>query len=86
LPTTDEPEQANVLLGQQLRSWRLRRHISQAGLARAAGVDQASISNYEAGKRELRVSTMIRIANALNVRIEDLITPSIQRAIVDQVE
>ena len=79
-----EPESARQLIGQQLKSWRLKRHISQAGLARAAGIDQTSISNYEAGKRELRVSTLIRIAHALNVRVEDLITSQIQRAILDQ--
>lgn len=84
MSSTDDREQARQLIGQELKSWRLRRHISQAGLARAAGIDQASISNYEAGKRDLRVSTMIRIANALNVRIEDLLTHQVQRAVLDQ--
>ncbi len=83
---TEHPEQARQLIGRELKSWRLRRHISQAGLARAAGIDQASISNYEAGKRDLRVSTMIRIANALNVRVEDLLTQQVQRAILDQAD
>lgn len=77
------PERGREIIGRQIRSWRLHRHISQAGLARAAGIDQASISNYEAGKRDLRVSTMIRIANALNVRVEDLISPETQRAVLD---
>lgn len=80
----DGPTEARQLIGRTLKSWRLRRHISQAGLARAAGIDQASISNYEAGKRDLRVFTMIRIANALNVRLEDLLTHQIQRAVLDE--
>jgi len=79
-----ETERARDIIGRQIKDWRLRRHISQAGLARAAGIDQASISNYEAGKRDLRVSTMIRIADALNVRIEDLIDPQVQRAVLDR--
>ena len=78
-----QPQRAREVIGEQIKSWRLRRHISQGGLARAAGINQASISNYEAGKRELRVSTMIRIANALNVRIEELLSPETQRAVLD---
>jgi transcriptional regulator with XRE-family HTH domain len=62
--------------------WRLRRHVSQAGLAQAAGINQASVSNYEAGKRELRVATLIRIADALNVRIDELLDDETCRAIL----
>jgi len=80
---SDEPGRAREIIGRQIRVWRLHRHISQSGLARAAGIAQASISNYEAGKRDLRVATLIRIANALNVRVEDLLSPETQRAVLD---
>jgi transcriptional regulator with XRE-family HTH domain len=76
------PETAREAIGRQVRIWRLRRHVSQAGLAQAAGINQASISNYEAGKRELRVSTLIRIADALNVRIDELLDDETRRAVL----
>ena len=78
-----EPPTARAIIGSQIRDWRLRRHLSQAGLARAAGIDQASISNYEAGKRDLRVSTLIRIADALNVRVEDLLNRETLLAVLE---
>jgi transcriptional regulator with XRE-family HTH domain len=77
-------ETARQAIGRQVRTWRLRRHVSQAGLAQAAGINQASISNYEAGKRELRVSTMIRIADALNVRIDELLDDETRRTVLHQ--
>jgi transcriptional regulator with XRE-family HTH domain len=79
-----QPETAREAIGRQVRLWRLRRHVSQAGLAHAAGINQASISNYEAGKRELRVSTLIRIADALNVRIDELLDDETRRTVLHQ--
>ena len=59
--------------GQRLREWRLRRERSQAEVARAAGITQASLSNYETGKRELPLSTALRLAAALDVNLGDLL-------------
>jgi transcriptional regulator with XRE-family HTH domain len=81
-PDDARPETAREVIGRQVRMWRLRRHVSQAGLAQAAGINQASISNYEAGKRELRVSTLIRIADALNVRIDELLDDETRRTVL----
>ena len=81
-PDDARSETARVVIGRQVRMWRLRRHVSQAGLAQAAGINQASVSNYEAGKRELRVATLIRIADALNVRIDELLDDETCRAIL----
>lgn len=83
-PDHAPPKTAREAIGRQVRTWRLRRHVSQAGLAQAAGINQASISNYEAGKRELRVSTLIRIADALNVRIDELLDDETRRTVLHQ--
>ena len=83
-PDGAPPKTAREAIGRQVRTWRLRRHVSQAGLAHAAGINQASISNYEAGKRELRVSTLIRIADALNVRIDELLDDETRRTVLHQ--
>ncbi len=75
-------EVACAVIGRQIRYWRLGRHLSQAGLARAARVDQSSISNYESGKRHVAACTMIRIAEALRIELEDLLTEEARQAVL----
>jgi transcriptional regulator with XRE-family HTH domain len=57
------------------REWREKRGLSQAGVARAAGLTQASVSNYETGKRDPTLMSALRIASALDVALGDLIEP-----------
>ena len=59
--------------GQRLREWRLKRERSQSEIARAASITQASLSNYETGKRELPLATALRLAAALDVHLGDLL-------------
>ena len=60
-------------LGQRIRRWRHRRRFSQAQLAERTGVTQSTLSNYENGKREPSVGILVRIAEELDVDLEDLI-------------
>jgi putative transcriptional regulator len=50
---------------------------SQAKLAEEAGVSRDSISNYETGQREAWPATAKRLADALEVEIEDLARPKV---------
>jgi transcriptional regulator with XRE-family HTH domain len=60
-------------IGERIREWRLKRDLSQAEVARHAGITQASLSNYETGKRDLPLSTFLGVASALNVHVGDLL-------------
>ena len=60
-------------VGTKIREWRLRRELSQADVARRAGITQASLSNYENGKRDMPLSTLVGVAAALNVSLGDLL-------------
>ncbi|MBM3140688.1 MAG: helix-turn-helix transcriptional regulator [Chloroflexi bacterium] len=60
-------------IGQRIREWRLKRELSQAEVARQTGITQASLSNYENGKRDLPLSTLLGVAAALNVSLGDLL-------------
>ena len=60
-------------VGLRIREWRLRRELSQAQVARLAGITQASLSNYENGKRDLPLTTLLAVARALNVSVGDLL-------------
>ena len=59
--------------GERLRYWRTRRQVSQSEVARAAGITQASLSNYETGKRELPMSTALAIASVLDITLGDVL-------------
>jgi transcriptional regulator with XRE-family HTH domain len=60
-------------VGAKIREWRLRRELSQADVARRAGITQASLSNYENGKRDMPLSTLMGVTAALNVSLGDLL-------------
>jgi len=60
-------------VGRRIRTWRGRRGISQQRLADLVGVTQAALSNYETGKRDLPLTTFVRIAVALDVAMQDLL-------------
>lgn len=60
-------------MGRRIREWRLRRGMKQVDLAYAAGLTQASLSNYENGKRDLPLAAALRVAAALDITLGDLI-------------
>lgn len=57
----------------KLKSLRETRHLTQGQLAYMVGVSQVAISYYENGINTMSVAIAIRIAKALNVKIEELL-------------
>jgi transcriptional regulator with XRE-family HTH domain len=64
---------STTLLGARLRAARLHRNLTQQDVAHAAGCSIQTISNLETGIREGRLGTMIALADALGVSIDDLV-------------
>ena len=60
-------------LGANLKKIRLEKKKSQGDICRALGVDRGYISNLETGKRNPTLSTIKRIADALNVSVDRLL-------------
>ncbi len=56
-----------------VRAWREHRRLSQAQLARRAGLSKAYLSQIENGKRHGSTATMRRLADALGVPVGVLI-------------
>lgn len=52
----------------------MQKGLNQTVIADALNVDTAVVSNIENGKRELKVSELEKIANALRVSVIDLLT------------
>ena len=55
-----------------LAFWRVKRGMTQAALAKAAGTTQPHIADLEAGKRGGSLEIMTRIARALKIPVDSL--------------
>jgi transcriptional regulator with XRE-family HTH domain len=53
--------------GARLRRVRLTRSMTQAELAWHSGITQAALSNYENGKRDIPVRSLISLARVLGI-------------------
>lgn len=61
-------------LGSRIAHYRKKKGISQAGLAKACGwASQSRVGNYEKNTREPSLADLNLMANALSVRLEDLV-------------
>ena len=56
-----------------LQVWRESRHLTQAELARASGVNRVQIVDIEAGRSTGSVHTLRKLADALGVAVDDII-------------
>lgn len=65
----------NQILSQNIRRLRSARRLSQKALAEASGLSLPSIKNLELGKAVPRTNTLLTIAGALDVRLQDLFYP-----------
>lgn len=66
-----QPE--GVLFGQRLREVRQKRNVTQQALADAAGMSLTYISNMEHGLKVPSLTTIIRLAVALDCKVMDLV-------------
>jgi transcriptional regulator with XRE-family HTH domain len=57
----------------KLRAARERRFMTQQQLADKAGTSKANISRLESGEQNARMSTIVRLAAALDIQPEDLV-------------
>ena len=58
---------------ERLLKLRKERHISQAALAKALGIDVRTYQRYEAGEREAAITTLSHMADFYHVTIDYLV-------------
>ena len=63
-------------IGQSVRYIRMKKSISQEELAFRAGLNMNSISTLERGLNNVKIKTLYRIAEALDVKIEEILNCS----------
>lgn len=68
------PEAALGRLGRGLAQLRKERHLSQADLARIAGVTPSAISQAESGRRGLALDTLLVIAEQVGISLDTLLS------------
>lgn len=61
-------------IGRQVKFHRQQSGLSQVGLADLAGVGKTVIYDIEKGKETVQVNTLMRVLDALNIRVK-LISP-----------
>ena len=63
-------------IGERLRQLRLRRNLTQVGLAAAAQLSPGTIFHLENNHREPKPETIEKLSQALDVELSDLIKTS----------
>ncbi len=65
--------QTQRAIGSRIRALREARAITQAQLARVAGISRPTLANYEAGRQTMTVRALDAIARALGVDLDELV-------------
>jgi XRE family transcriptional regulator, regulator of sulfur utilization len=60
-------------LGENLKVLRIKKNITQTGLAKTLDVDKSFISNIESGKTNPTLATITSLAQALGVSTNELL-------------
>jgi len=60
-------------LGERVRAERIRQNLTQDQVWLAAGIDRRTYQHVEHGSKDVRLSTLLRIARVLDVPLADLV-------------
>ena len=67
------------MIGQRIRAERNKKGWQQAELAFRAGMTSAHLSHIETAQTKLALPTIVKIANALSVSVDDLLYDSMEQ-------
>src|SRR5215831_13025309 len=74
-PPGDNDADAATHLGRNIQALREARGQTQQQIARVAGVPRATWANLESGGANPTLAVLVKVAQALSVRLEELIEP-----------
>lgn len=61
-----------ITFAENLKILRIKRHFTQKDVAETVGLDQSTVSDYEAGKSEPVISIAMKLAQIFGVTVEEL--------------
>lgn len=64
-------------LGKRIKEQRLKQHLTQEKLGEIVGVNTSNISHIERATTQVSLSSLVRIANALNTTLDQLACDSL---------
>lgn len=65
-----------MTIGENIKKIRKEKRLTQKELAQRLNVSQANLAQYENGKRNPKLATLQKIADALEVSVSDLLSSS----------
>ncbi len=68
----DSEKKYLIALGKRIKTLRLEKNISQTEVAYRCGFDKSNYNTIESGKRNPTVTSLLKIANAIEVNLIDL--------------
>ncbi len=72
-----DSQNIQIRFGERVRNVRSQKGISQEALADKAGLHRTYVSSVERGERNVSLSTVERLATALEISMADLMPPPI---------
>lgn len=66
-----------IAIGSRIREIRLSQHLTQAKLAEMAGIEPSNLSHIERAATKVSLPTLVNIANALEVTLDELVCGSL---------
>ncbi len=70
-------------MGKRIREWRTRGEITQEDLSFCTGLSIPYLSEIENGKRRPSVDSIVAIADALGITVDELLSGNLQSSIND---
>ena len=67
-------------IGKRIKVARIRMEITQEQLADKVSVSPTHLSNIETGSTRVSLTTIVKVANALNVTVDDLLCDNLVKA------
>ena len=67
-------------MGKRIREFRESKHMTQAALSELAGIEPSNLSHIERAATNVSLPTLMNIANALEVSLDELVCGSLIRS------
>ncbi len=67
-------------IGKRIREIRTQKHLTQATLAEMSGIEPSNISHIERAATKLSLPTLVSIANALEVSLDELVYDNLKKS------
>ena len=68
------------IIGKRIKELRTQKHLTQAVLAEISGVEPSNISHIERAATKLSLPTLVSIANALEVTLDELVYDNLKKS------